>query len=355
MTSVTAAVLVAAGILLLAWKARLNYLRLPALPAGAILEADLTVIIPARNEAAGIARVVGSFPDTDVVVVDDASTDGTAELARAAGAQVIPAPPLPPGHMGKPNACAAGALASPTQWLLFVDADTWYQPGFASRMVAYAEEEKLEMVSAFLRQHTESFFERVLLPYAFSLYFTGVNADRVNSAVSREALANGQCLLVRREAYRKLGGHASVAQSVIEDVALARRAKELRLNSRVIRAEDCGNVRMYDSLGAIWRGFEKNSFRFLLVNPLSGALVIAASIVFTSYLPILAWLLRDGAWAVAAGFALLPGIVLWPWYRTLLAVVRVPLAIYLFQLIALTGMLKTLTRRKTLWKGRPVG
>lgn len=355
MTSVTAAVLVAAGILLLAWKARLNYIRLPALPHGSQTQPDLTVIIPARNEAANMKRVVGSFPDVDVVVVDDGSTDGTAELARAAGAQVIPAPPLPPGHMGKPNACHAGALASPTNWLLFVDADTWYQPGFASRVVAYAEEEKLDMLSAFLHQHTGSFFERVLLPYAFSLYFTGVNADRVNSALSKEALANGQCLLVRREAYRKLGGHASVVQSVIEDVALARRAKEIGLNSRVIRAEQFGNVRMYDSLSAIWRGFEKNSFRFLLVNPLSGALVVTASIILTSYLPILGWLLRDDAWAVAAGFALLPGIALWPWYRTPLALLRVPLAIYLFQLIALSGMFKTLTRRKTLWKGRPVG
>lgn len=355
MTSLTAALLVAAGILLLAWKARLNYLRLPPLPAGEAQAADVTVIIPARNEAANIARVVRSLSGVDVVVVDDGSTDGTAEEARAAGAEVIAAPPLPPGHLGKPNACHAGALASPTQWLLFVDADTWYEPGFAARFVAYAEQEKLEMVSAFLRQHTETFFERVLLPYAFSLYFTGVNADRVNSALSKEALANGQCLLIRRDAYRKLGGHASVAQSVIEDVALARRAKEIGLNSRVIRAEHFGSVRMYESLRAIWRGFEKNSFRFLLVNPLSGALVIAASVIFTSYLPILAWLLRDGAWAPSAAFALLPGLALLPWYRSPMALWQAPVAIYLFQLIALSGMLKTLTRRKTLWKGRPVG
>lgn len=355
MSYATAAALIAVGILVLAFKARLNYLRLPELPPGGMPSADVTVIIPARNEAANIARVVQSFSDVDVVVVDDGSSDGTADLARTAGAQVIAAPPLPEGHMGKPSACQAGALASVTEWLLFVDADTWYQPGFAGQLVAYAQREKLEMVSAFLHLQTGSFFEHVLLPYAFALYFTGVNADHVNSAISREALANGQCLLIRRDTYRKLGGHASVATSVIEDVALARRAKQHGVNACVIRAEKYGHVRMYESLGAIWRGFEKNSFRFLLVNPLSGAIVVTASIVLTSYLPVIASLLNGGNWLAAAGFAVLPGLALMPWYGSSRAIFFTPLAIYLFQLIALSGMIKTLTRRKTSWKGRPVG
>lgn len=355
MSPATAAALIAVGILVLAFKARLNYLRLPALPAGTLPEADVTVIVPARNEAANIERVVRSFPRVDVVVVDDASSDGTAELARAAGARVIAAPPLPEGHLGKPNACYAGSLASISEWLLFADADTWYEPGFAGQFVAYAQQEKLEMVSAFPRQHTLGFFERALLPYAFALYFTGVNADHVNSAVSREALANGQCLLIRRDTYRKLGGHAAVATSVIEDVALARRAKRHGVNARVIRAEAVAHARMYEGLGAIWRGFEKNSFRFLLVNPLSGAIVVTASIVLTSYLPVLAALLGGGNWLAAAGFAILPGLALMPWYGGPSAIVLTPVAIYLFQLIALSGMLKTLTRRKTNWKGRPVG
>lgn len=355
MNPATAAALIAIGILVLAFKARLNYLRLPVLPAGSLPEADVTVIIPARNEAANIERAVRSFAEVDVVVVDDASSDGTPALARGAGAQVIAAPPLPEGHLGKPNACHAGSLASITDWLLFVDADTWYEPGFAGQFVAYAQREKLEMVSAFPRQHTKSFFEKVLLPYAFALYFTGVNADRVNSAVSREALANGQCLLIRRDTYRRLGGHGAVATSIIEDVALARRAKRHGVHARVIRAEAYGHACMYENLGAIWRGFEKNSFRFLLVNPLSGAIVVTASIVLTSYLPVLASLLATGNWVAAAGFAVLPGLALWPWYGGARAIALTPVAIYLFQAIALTAMCKTLARRKTNWKGRPVG
>ncbi len=356
MTVLAAALLLSTAILVVGWKARISYVRLPELRLHATApHPDVTVIIPARNEEGSIARVVESFPGLPVIVVNDASTDATARIAAKAGAVVVDAPPLPTGAMGKPNACHRGASEAGSRWLLFVDADTWYEPNFAASLVAYAEAEQLDMVSAFLRQHTLSAPERILLPYAFALYFTGVNAANVNSAISKEALANGQCLLVRRAAYEKLGGHKAVLHSVIEDVAMARMAKQKELITRVIRAESLGNVRMYDSLGAIWRGFEKNSFRFLLVNPISGIIVVATSIIFTTYLPLLALLFLEREWLAAVLFALVPGLTLLPWYRSVAALWRVPIAIYLFQLIALSGMGKTLTRGKTNWKGRMVG
>ncbi|MCW5963561.1 MAG: glycosyltransferase [Bryobacterales bacterium] len=356
MTALTAAIVFSIAILVVGWKAHLSYVRLPNLQLQLTTsQPDLTVIIPARNEAANIGRVLSSFPGLPVIVVDDGSTDTTAEIARRAGALVMDAPPLPPGALGKPNACQRGASAADSRWLLFVDADTWYDPRFAATFAGYAEAEKLDMVSAFLLQHTVSAPEQILLPYAFALYFTGVNPANVNSVISREALANGQCLLVRRDAYEKLGGHQAVINSVIEDVAMARLAKEKELITRVIRAEGLGNVRMYENLGAIWRGFEKNSFRFLLVNPLSGLLVVVASIIFTTYLPLLVVLILAQEWLAAGLFTLVPGVTLLPWYRTLAALWRAPIAIYLFQLIALSGMLKALTRGKTDWKGRMVG
>ncbi len=145
----------------------------------------------------------------------------------------------------------------------------------------------MPFVTAFLEQRCETLAEKALLPYAFALYFTGVSARAVNRPGSREALANGQCMLFERAVYEKLGGHASVAESVVEDVALARHAKQQGIPVHVIRAEKLGHVRMYDSLSAIWRGFQKNSFRFLLLNPWSGVQVIAASILLTSWLPVL--------------------------------------------------------------------
>lgn len=352
---------VALGITFFLWKSRRNFALLPELPLvkdGA--PPDVTVIIPARNEAEQIARVVGSFSGLPVVVVDDASTDDTVVRAASAGAIVISAPPLPVGALGKPNACAAGAIEAKTRWLLFVDADTWFEPGFANSLVHYATTRRLQFASVFLDQHCLTLAEKILLPYALALYFTGVSAKRVNDSRSSEALANGQCLLFERTAYHSIGGHLAVLDSVIEDVALARLAKQYRLRLRILRTGTLGHVRMYDSFTAAWRGFQKNSFRFLLVNPMTGVQVIAASILLTSYLPILVLLLvaRFPPWPIAV-FALLPFLWLASWYsapngrhpwRILLA----PFGIYLFQLIALNGMFSTITRRRAVWKGRHV-
>ena len=354
MSAVCWAAAVSAGIAYFLSKSRFNYLRLPEIPLSADKpQSDVTVVIPARNEESNIGGAVSSFSGVLVIVVDDDSSDGTADIARKAGATVISAPPLPKGSLGKPNACLAGARACHSDWILFVDADTRYDAGFLPSLMSYARTEQLAVASVFLRQQRVTLFESILLPYSFALYFCGVNGRRVNDPKSREALANGQCLLFRRDAYEFINGHRAVAHSVIEDVALARVVKRHRMASRVLRAEKLGSVRMYDSFGAIWRGFQKNSFRFLVVNPWSGVQVIAASILLTSYLPVLAWLVSERQFACAAGFALLPSLALLPWYRSI-AALWAPIAIYVFQLIALNGMLTTLFGRKAIWKGRRV-
>ncbi len=339
-------------------KSRVNYLALPEIRREAedlaTSVSDVTVVIPARNEAGRIRDAVRSFAGARVIVVDDNSGDSTAEEARAAGAEVIPAGPLPDGWLGKPHACWTGAFHVTTDWILFADADTRYKPKFLTTVLAYAGRERLDFLTAFLFQQRRTLFERMLLPYAFALYFCGVSARAVNSVQAREALANGQCLLIRRSAYQAIGGHRAVAASVIEDVALARAAKSAGLALRVVRAESLGSVRMYDSLTTIWRGFQKNSFRFLRVNAKSGAEVIVASIALTSYLPALIWLAWNDFWWPAALLTVLPSVLLAPWYGGFRAALAAPAAIYLFQTIALDGMLTALLKRKSLWKGREV-
>jgi chlorobactene glucosyltransferase len=298
--------------------------------------------------------VVRCFPGQSVIVVDDASTDGTAQIALDAGARVISAPPLPPKAAGKPNACLAGARAARTKWLLFVDADTRFSPDFAGSIVAYAEQHDLTLCSAFLHQTCLTWAERAVLPYAFALYFTGVRASAVNSPDSSEALANGQAMLFRRDAYEQIGGHAVVLDSIVEDVALAAAVKRARLRNRVVRAEHLGSVRMYESLTDLWRGFEKNSFRFLTLNPRTGVQVVLASVLMTSYLPLLAALVSTQSWWMAAAATLAPVFLLRSWYGSTLRAVWSPLAIYLFQAIAITAMLGPLVGRKTMWKERPV-
>ena len=354
MPVLTIAIAVALGIVVYLRKARFHYERLPKIPyvAGAPLP-EVVVIVPARNEEANIGKLLASFPPDMVTVVDDHSEDRTAEIARDCEVRVITAPALADGKMGKPNACMAGAEATESEWLLFVDADTHYARVFLPSLVQYAVEQELDMVSVFLQQETVTLAEKILLPYAFALYFTGVNSSRVNGRSPSEWLANGQCLLITRKAYVKMGGHAAVDASVIEDVALAKLAASKGLCTRVTRAEHMGFVRMYDSFGAILRGFEKNSFRFLRENIFTGVQVVIASILLTSWLPVLALLIWQGYTRQAVLFALVPSVVLFPWYRSAAALLA-PVAIYLFQFVALNSMFKTLTGRKSVWKGREV-
>lgn len=346
---------VAAGIFFFLMKSRRNYEDLPELPASpGPMPRDITVIIPARNEEQNIERVVKSFPGVPVIVVDDDSSDRTAALARAAGAKVIKAPPLSKGAAGKPNACLAGANASESDYILFVDADTYYKPEFLPSLMAYTRRESLDMVTAFLEKDCVTWSEKLVSPYAFALYFCGVNARNVNSKKSFDALANGQCLLFRRSIYNFIGGHGAVSASIIEDVMLAFIAKRHRIKLRVLRAENLGSVRMYEGLGAIWRGFEKNSFRFLLINRWCGAQVVCSSILLTSYAPVMGWLLWNERWGLAVLFGVVPAVFLRSWYGSIGRSLFSPIAIYIFQCIAISAMFSSLHGRGVLWKGRRV-
>lgn len=344
-------------ILYFALRSRRRYTGLPELPpepeARPEVDYDHVVIIPARNEEKVIARAVSSLAGSTVLVVDDHSTDATARVAEAAGAIVRRAEPLQKGWLGKPNACWTGVGYTESTWILFADADTWFEPGFVHSAINYADRHELVALSVFPKIETPGFFEKMILPYAFGLYFTGVNPVRVNRVGDPEALANGQCLLIKRSAYMFLGGHRAVASSVVEDVAFARLMKRHRSQYLVMRGERLAHVRMYDSLGAIWRGFEKNSFRFLKLNPRTGAWVVASSIVMMTWVPA-AWALWYHAEDLAlAGFLLTPMLAWAPWYRGWHAVLA-PLGILVFQGIALSGMFKNILGLTTDWKGRRV-
>jgi 4,4'-diaponeurosporenoate glycosyltransferase len=353
--SLEVALIFALGTAFFLGKSRWNYTRLPLLPVqGADLDRNVTVIIPARDEERNIERAVGSFHGARVLVVDDGSTDRTAERARTAGAEVISAPPLPPGWLGKPHACWTGAQQCGTEWILFVDADTWFDRNFLASLVKYAGEQQLEMVSVFPEQTRRSVFERILTPYAFGLYFCGVSASSVNQHGKGEALANGQCILIRRETYFRIGGHAQVASSIIEDVDLAAVAKSEQLKLRIIRAENMAHARPYGNLRAILRGFEKNSFRFLIANPAGGVQVIFVSMLLLCHLPLLFFLGAQEQWLALAAIAILPSVLFAPWYGSIVEAAVVPLAIYLFHLIVMSSMFNSLPGRKAVWKGRAV-
>lgn len=337
-------------------KARRNYLALPELPLSPTsADASLaTVVIPARNESANIGACVGSFAGTRVIVVDDDSNDGTAEVARAAGAEVIAAPPVHPGYKGKPNALIAGAAQVKTDYVLFADADTRFDPAFLASAVHYATAEQLVLTTAFLRQECITLAEQMLVPYALALYFAGVDASAVNDGRAKDALANGQCMLFLRQPYEFVGGHRPVHKSVIEDVEMAHTMKRHRMKMRVLRAEHLGTVRMYDSLAAIWRGFRKNAFLFLRLDARLAAQVIVTSILLTSIGPVALWLASSNQWLVLGALLVWPAVLLRSWYSGWLGPLLYLPAIYVFQAIALHGMASALFGWDARWKGRRV-
>lgn len=330
-------------------RARLNYLGIPKLPERAPGKSapDCMVIVPARNEEARIARVVNSFPHDTVIVVDDHSEDGTAKAAREAGAGVLLAPDLQAQAIGKSNACAAGARLLRSKWMLFTDADTSFEEGFLENAVACAEANGLSFLSIYLRPEYEGFAENVIVPCAVALYFCGASTRG-----DATALFNGQCVLVRREAYEFIGGHTTVVTSLIEDVKLAALAQRHRMKFATVRADRLGHIRYHPD--GLWDGFERNAFRFVMISPWIGITIVAAACIAALWLPVLVWLFMAKHWATAGVFALLPWAVLGIWYPNPGRAMLAPLGMYGMFFVILNGFFSAITGSRIEWKGREV-
>jgi glycosyltransferase involved in cell wall biosynthesis len=237
--------------------------------ATSIAPAFVSAIVPARNEEASIAACIESLARqseiTEILVVNDQSTDQTAEIVRGLMTSIpklrlLETDGVPPGWVGKNNAVALGAREAANPWLLFTDADAEHQPGAAARALQVANEKGAALVSFSPEQVTEKWYEKALIPFIYCRLARKFTYAGVNDPASPDAAANGQFLMIRRDAYDAIGGHASVAAEVVEDVALARRVKaegyRLAFNSwkGVVR------VRMYRSFGSMWEGWTKNLY-----------------------------------------------------------------------------------------------
>ena len=230
---------------------------------------EVSIIVPARNEEASLADCLRSLvaqsevPQTsvsfEIIVVDDGSTDRTREIAESfAGVRLISAPPLPPGWTGKNNAVAAGAAVARGEWLLFTDADTVHVAGSLARAVAEATREKADLLSYSPEQIVDSFAERIVMPVVFAELAMEYPPARVRDDNSGVVAANGQYILVRREAYNHIRGHAAVAGEILEDVALARAFRRAGLRIYFRYGGDAVRTRMYRNWAQLRDGWTKN-------------------------------------------------------------------------------------------------
>src|SRR5580704_14690159 len=239
---------------------------------------ELTVIVPARNEAASLPEflrsvLVQSEPgfalgvQWELIVVNDDSSDGTRGIAEAAaagrdGVVVMDAPALElserGGFTGKTNACWAAAQVARGKWLLFTDADTVHETGDLSRSLREADRHHAVLLSYSPRQIVSGFWQRAVMPLVFSELASVYPPKQVNDPQSRLAAANGQFLMVERDAYFSVGGHRAIGTKVLEDVALAHNIKR---GPRVIRfryAPEALSTRMYRTTAEMVEGWTKN-------------------------------------------------------------------------------------------------
>lgn len=270
----------------------------------------LSVIVPARNEARSVGECLESLVEQsevgfalgvewELIVVDDDSTDGTRGFAEgiAAGLEgvaVMAAPKLDlserGGFTGKTNACWAGAQQARGAWILFTDADTVHEAGDLSRAVHEAEKYEVALLSYSPRQIVQGFWQRALMPLVFSELASVYPPKQVSDPASWLAAANGQFLLVEREAYFAVGGHRTVGQEILEDVALARRIKRAKYGIRFRYAPEALAARMYRTLPEMVEGWTKN-LALLLPSPVLLAMWRVLDLMLCFGLPVLAvWL-----------------------------------------------------------------
>ncbi|MCY1702995.1 glycosyltransferase [Deinococcus sp. SL84] len=236
------------------------HLRRPAGPPPDL--SGVSLLVPARDEAHNLP---GTLPGLlrqgagEVIVLDDGSRDGTAELARSLGARVIAGQPLPPGWRGKPWACQQLGAAASGSVLVFTDADVTWQPGALAALLDAWTREDADLLSVWPRQDNRSPGERFLTPMVDTLTLGLLPWPLLRWPQPALSAANGQVMAFRRRPYQEEGGHALVRGELLEDFAFARRFKERGRTLTLVLGGDLISVRMYRSYRKTLEGFGKNS------------------------------------------------------------------------------------------------
>ncbi len=340
----------------------------------------ISVIVPARNEARNIRRcvealLVQTYPHYELLVVDDRSTDATPQILHELAAQdsrlqVLHGAELPPDWAGKPHALAQAAAQARGDWLCFVDADTFVAPQALASAYAAAVEHSADLFTFLTEQELGTFWEKAILPLVFTAMSVGFSPRRLNDPRTRDAVANGQFILIRRLVYDAVGGHAAIRDSIVEDKDLANRIKHSGYRLIMADGEPVARTRMYTSLAEMWEGWTKNIFLGLKGSP--GLLLLGAVGAFLSLVAALGfalWLAAGLLWwrAGGGGAALLvsaEAVLAWGylvWWRARVCrgmkisrwyAVTVPLGAAVFGAMMAASAWKVLSGRGVTWKGR---
>jgi len=359
--------------------------RLPRAAGAPVRWPGVAAVIPARNEAGMLPATLPTlmaqdYPGTlTLILVDDCSSDGTAEVANKLGREagrdgrdlrVVAGAPPPPGWAGKVWAMAQGLQASggvgpAPEYVLFTDADIAWAPGALQDLVVAAQGDDRDLVSQMALLRTATSWERVIVP-AFVYFFAQLYPfRRVNRPASRTAAAAGGCMLVRRDALARAGGLAPIAGARIDDVALARLIKRGRGRTWLGLSSAVVSVRPYPRLASLWHMVARSAYIQLNYSPplLAGTI---AGLLFLYALPPAGAIAGLAAGAATTPAALAAGAGLAGWalmslsYLPMLRLYRLsplrapglPLIALLYAAMTVDSARRHYAGRGAEWKGR---
>jgi len=331
---------------------------------------SVSVLIPARDEEAGIRACVEAALSSqkvtlEVVVMDDQSQDATAEIVQGIAEQdhrvrLVPGVPLPAGWNGKQHACWQLAKRATHPYLVFLDADVRLQPDALRRMVDYASQHNVALLSAFPRQETGTLLEKLLIPmmHVVLLCFLPLRRMRASSSPAYAA-GCGQFFLTTQAAYQQAGTHASLRGSRHDGIKLPRAFRAAGLMTDVVDGTPLAACRMYRSGGEVIRGLLKNADEGIA----NARLIIPFSVLLLggTVLPIVVMgLAVYEPSPLAFGLATLALVIGWlprwanvGWLRqSPLGAALHPLAVVFFLLLQWTALAMSLSGRRVRWRGR---
>ena len=330
----------------------------------------VSVLVPARNEEATIADCLKSlvhqdYPEFEILVLDDQSTDNTlAEIqqlaAQHAVIRVLHGDSAPPsGWNGKSYACHRLAEQACGDWLLFTDADTCHTPQSIAQGIEQALRFEVDLLSAMPRQITRSWSEHLMVPLIMDfLPLLGVDLQSMWHGRSPHAIANGQYMLIRKTAYQAAGGHAAIRNALVDDFALVDHFMQNNLRLALVDGTEMVACQMYHNAGEVWHGFSKNIVLSLQTArgwPFWSIVLFAWGYISLFVLPSLLLILHphkllpliEVIWLI-----LLRSAVAVATRRPLIAVMFTPLSAIGVMALGLNALLLKWTRKRIAWKER---
>ena len=229
----------------------------------------VSIVIPTRNEARRISKCIQTLksqthPKLEIIIVDD-STDNTLEVIKSIAGndkrfKIIKQEILPQDWVGKPFALQQGSKTAEGEWLLFIDADTYYDPVLIERVTEFALKNKLDMLSLAPRHVCKSFWEKIIQPIPLGAILAASPLAKVNDPKSKVAHASGPFIMIKHSIFDKVGGYQTIKGHIADDIELAKLIKTSGFRLGFVDAQSMMSLRMYEKFSEIWEGWSKNSF-----------------------------------------------------------------------------------------------